>query len=100
MTTIVALLSAAVIGRAIRSAKQREIDSHLPSERAAIFQALMGSLGVVSPRGPMAAGTARAWLQPIVRDGNQWVLEPEWDAPVMRSLPQPNLQQCMASRAG
>jgi hypothetical protein len=47
VTTIVALLSSAVIGRAIRSAKQREIDNHLHSERAAIFQALMESLGVL-----------------------------------------------------
>jgi len=51
VTTIVALLSSAVIGRAIRSAKQREIDSHLHSERTAIFQALMESLGVLVSEG-------------------------------------------------
>jgi hypothetical protein len=34
VSAIVALLCSALIGRAIRSAKQREIDGHLHSERA------------------------------------------------------------------
>jgi hypothetical protein len=45
VSAIVALLCSALIGRAIRSAKQREIDSQVHSERAAIYQALMESLG-------------------------------------------------------
>ena len=47
VTTIVALLCSALIGRAIRSAKQREIDSRLHSDRAALYQALMESLVVL-----------------------------------------------------
>jgi hypothetical protein len=51
VSAIVALLCSAVIGRAIRSAKQREIDSHVRSERAALLQALMDSLGVLVSEG-------------------------------------------------
>ena len=51
VSAIVALLCSALIGRAIRSAKQREIDSHLHSERAALCQALMESLGVLVSEG-------------------------------------------------
>jgi hypothetical protein len=51
VSATVALLCSALIGRAIRSAKQREIDSHLHNERAAIFQALMESLGVLVSEG-------------------------------------------------
>jgi hypothetical protein len=40
-----------LIGRAIGSAKQREIDSHVYSERAAIYQALTESLGVLVSEG-------------------------------------------------
>ena len=47
VSAIVALLCSALIGCAIRSAEQREIDSHVRSERAALFQALMDSLGVL-----------------------------------------------------
>ena len=47
MSAIVALLCSALIGRAIRSAKQREIDSHLRSERVALYHALIESLGVL-----------------------------------------------------
>jgi hypothetical protein len=46
-TALVALLCSALIGRAIRSAKQPEIDSHARSERVALYHALMESLGTV-----------------------------------------------------
>jgi hypothetical protein len=51
VSAIVALLCSALIGRAIRSAKQREIDSHVHSQRAALYQALMESLGVLVSEG-------------------------------------------------
>ena len=47
VSAIVALLCSALIGRAIGSAKQREIDSRVHSERAALYHALMESLGVL-----------------------------------------------------
>jgi hypothetical protein len=50
-SAIVALLCSALIGRAIRSAKQGEIDSHLRSERVALYHALMESLGVLVSEG-------------------------------------------------
>jgi hypothetical protein len=46
VSAIVALLCSALIGRAIGSAKRREIDSHVHSELAALYQALMESLVV------------------------------------------------------
>jgi hypothetical protein len=46
VSALVALLCSALIGRAIGSAKQREIDSHLRSERVALYHALMESLVV------------------------------------------------------
>jgi hypothetical protein len=46
VSAIVALLCSALIGRAIASAKRREIDSHAHSERAALYQALTESLVV------------------------------------------------------
>jgi hypothetical protein len=47
VSAVIALLCSALIGRAIGSAKQREIDSHLRSERVALYHALMESLGVL-----------------------------------------------------
>jgi hypothetical protein len=47
VSAIVALVCSALIGRAIRSAKQREIDSRLHSERAALYQALIESLALL-----------------------------------------------------
>jgi hypothetical protein len=47
VSAIVAFICSAWIGRAIGSAKQREIDSRVHSERAAIYQALMESLGML-----------------------------------------------------
>ncbi len=43
-SAIVALLCSALIGRTIRSAKQREVDRHVHSERAVLYHALMESL--------------------------------------------------------
>ena len=37
--------------------------------------------------------TQCSWPSPVVRDGNEWVSEPEWGAQVMPSLPQPNVQR-------
>jgi hypothetical protein len=47
VSATVALLCSALIGRAIHSAKQREIDSRVHSDRVAQYQALMESLGVL-----------------------------------------------------
>ncbi len=40
-----------------------------------------------------------SWPRPVVGDGDRWVSEPEWDAPPLSALPQPQLthiqgQQC------
>jgi hypothetical protein len=51
--TILALLCSALVGRAIHSAKQREIDSRLQSERAALYQELMELLTVRVSEGPI-----------------------------------------------
>jgi hypothetical protein len=48
VSAIVALLCSALIGRAVRSAKQSEIDSRVHSERVALYHALMESLAVLA----------------------------------------------------
>jgi hypothetical protein len=47
VNAIIAFLCSALIGRAICSAKQREIESHLRSERVALYYALRESLVVL-----------------------------------------------------
>jgi hypothetical protein len=37
--------------------------------------------------------TQCSWPRPVLRHGNEWVSEPEWDALVMPTLPQPNFQR-------
>jgi hypothetical protein len=56
VSAIVVLLCSALIGRAIGSAKQREIDSRLRSERVALYHALMESLGVLVSEGSTGGG--------------------------------------------
>jgi hypothetical protein len=99
-SAIVALLCSALIGRSIGTAKKREIDSHVHSERAALYEALMASLVVLvseasrggrNGTGDLSAVEKALFLRGSVSVNNQYrailrlVSETRADEKVLRS---------------
>jgi hypothetical protein len=99
LSAIVALLCTALIGRAIRSAKKRESDSHVQCERAALYEALMallvalvsGSSGGRNGKGDLSAVERALFLRGSVSVNNEYrrllrlLSEPGADEKVVRS---------------
>ena len=100
VSAIVALLCSALIGRAICSAKQREIDSHVHKERVAlclplmeslVFPALEESIGSRNGTDDLLAAEMAFFLRGSVAANNEYrallrlLSEPEADEKVLRS---------------